>query len=278
MSDAKGRGMTDLGVVRAVILDMDGVLWRGDQVLPQAAAFLDFLRGRGIPFALATNNSGNSPAQYDAKLARMGLGHVPQDRVITSGVVAVHYLKQNLPSGARIYVIGEDGLRGMVAEAGFVLVDGEAEAVLAGIDRNFTYAKAYSATRLIRAGALFVGTNPDLTFPMPEGLSPGAGSILAMLAAAGGRQPVVMGKPERAMFEQASAALGIPLEQTLMIGDRLDTDIAGAVKLGLQTVLVLTGIETRESAAAHPGIDRTLVVDNLAALQAQWPENGENLE
>jgi 4-nitrophenyl phosphatase len=271
MSDAKGQGMTDLQMVRAIILDMDGVLWRGDQVLPQAAAFLDFLRGRGIPFALATNNSGNSPAQYDAKLARMGLGQVPQDRIITSGVVAIHYLKKQLPRGARIYVIGEDGLRVMVAEAGFVVADDEAEAVLAGIDRNFTYAKAYTATRLIRAGALFVGTNPDLTFPMPEGLSPGAGSILAMLAAAGGRQPVVMGKPERAMFEEASAALGVPLDRTLMIGDRLDTDIAGAVKLGLQTALVLTGIETRESVDAHGGADGTLVVNDLAELQALWP-------
>ncbi len=270
--------MTDLGAVRAVILDMDGVLWRGDQVIPHAAAFLDFLRGRGIPFALATNNSGQSPAQYDAKLARMGLGAVPEDRIITSGVVSVHYLRAHLPPGSGVYVVGEDGLRALIQEAGFVLADSDAAAVVAGIDRNFSYAKAYTATRLIRAGALFVGTNPDVTFPMPDGPSPGAGSILAMLAAASGREPVVMGKPAAAMYDDAMVALGVSAEHTLMIGDRLDTDIAGAVKAGLHTALVLTGIETRASADAHLGIDGSLVVEDLAALQAMWPGDAENLE
>ena len=200
----------------------------------------------------------------------MGLGHVPQERIISSGVVSAHYLQKHLPPGARVYVVGEEGLRDLLAEAGFVLADSGVDAVVAGIDRSFTYATAYTATRLIRAGALFVGTNPDVTFPMPEGLSPGAGSILAMLAAASGRQPIVMGKPERAMFEEAAAALAVPLDQTLMIGDRLDTDIDGAVKAGLQTALVLTGVETPETAAAHADIGGTLVVEDLAALQMAW--------
>lgn len=262
--------MVNLAAVRAVIFDMDGVLWRGEQVIPQAAAFLDFLRERGIPFALATNNSGQSPAQYDVKLARMGLGHVPADHIITSGVVSARYLQKQLPAGARVYVVGEDGLRELMLAAGFVLADSEVAAVVAGIDRDFNYAKAYTAARLIRGGALFVGTNPDVTFPAPEGLSPGAGSILAMLAAASGREPVVMGKPERAMFAEATAVLVVPPDQTLMIGDRLDTDIDGAVRAGLQTALVLTGVETRASAEAHAGIERTLVVENLAALRSAW--------
>jgi 4-nitrophenyl phosphatase len=262
--------MTNLAAVRAVVLDMDGVLWRGEQVVAQAPEFLNFLRRRGIPFALATNNSGQAPPDYDAKLDRLGLGPVPYERIITSGVVTAHYLKAHLPPGAGVYVVGGDGLRALVQQAGFTLTDTNVAAVVAGIDRQFTYEKAWTATKHIRAGALFVGTNPDVTFPMPDGPSPGAGSILAMLAAAGGRQPLVMGKPAAHMFEDAVAALDTTPGEALMIGDRFDTDIAGARAAGLQTALVLTGIESRASIELNPGLGDTLVVDDLAALQAMW--------
>jgi 4-nitrophenyl phosphatase len=264
--------MTDLAAVRAVVLDMDGVLWRGEEVVPQAPAFLDYLRGRGIPFALATNNSGQAPPDYDAKLARLGLGPVPYERIITSGVVTAHYLKAHLPPGSGVYVVGGDGLRALVQQAGFVLTDTDVAAVVAGIDRQFTYQKAWTATKYIRAGALFIGTNPDVTFPMPDGPSPGAGSILAMLAAAGGRQPLIMGKPAAHMFEDAVAALGTTPAETLMIGDRFDTDIVGARAAGLQTALVMTGIESRTSITLHGDLRDTLVVDDLAALHAMWPD------
>ncbi len=259
--------MTGSRAVRGVVLDMDGVLWRGGQVIPQAPAFLDTLRTRGIPFALATNNSGESPAQYESKLSRLGLGEVPIERVITSGVVTAHYLKAHLLAGSPVYVVGGDGLRALIAEAGFELTEREAVAVVAGIDRQFNYEKAWQATRLIRGGALFVGTNPDATFPMPDGLSPGAGSILAMLATAGGRPPLVMGKPAAPMFDESLAILGTAPAETLMIGDRYDTDIVGAKQAGLQTVLVLTGIETRDTLAAYGDLGDTRVCETLAALQ-----------
>ena len=261
--------MTDLSAVQALVLDMDGVLWRGDQVIPEAPAFLDFLRARGIPFALATNNSGQAPPDYEEKLSRLGLGEVPFDRIITSGVVTARYLSDHLPQGAGVYVVGGDGLRALVQQAGFALSETDVAAVVAGIDRQFTYQKAWTATKHIRAGALFIGTNPDVTFPMPDGPSPGAGSILAMLAAAGGREPLVMGKPAVHMFESAVRALGTEPAQTLMIGDRLNTDILGARSAGLQTALVLTGIESRASVELHPDMGDTLVVDTLADLQAQ---------
>lgn len=255
--------------VRGVVLDMDGVLWRGGQVIPQAPAFLDHLRARGIPFALATNNSGESPAQYEAKLTRLGLGEVPIERVITSGVVTAHYLKAHLPAGSPVYVVGGDGLKALIAEAGFELTERDAVAVVAGIDRTFTYEKAWQATRLIRGGALFVGTNPDATFPMPDGLSPGAGSILAMLATAGGRPPLVMGKPAAPMFDEALSILGTTPAETLMIGDRYDTDIIGATQAGLRTALMLTGIETRETLAGYGDLGDTRVYETLADLQVE---------
>ena len=259
--------MANLAAVRAVVFDMDGVLWRGNEVIPRAPVFLDDLRARGIPFALATNNSGQTPLDYVEKLQRLGLGAIPPERIITSGVVTVRFLKAHLPAGAKVYIVGGDGLRALVQEAGFTLADTEVAAVVAGIDRQFTYDKAWRATRLIRGGALFIGTNPDLTFPMPDGPSPGAGSILAMLAAASGQQPLVMGKPAPHMFEAALDVLGTAPADTLMIGDRLDTDIAGAQQAGLQTALVLTGIETRETIAGNPNLGDALVVDDLGELQ-----------
>lgn len=259
--------MTDLAAVRAVIFDMDGVLWRGNEVIPQAPVFLDYLRARDIPFALATNNSGQAPREYEDKLLRLGLGLVPIEHIITSGVVTVRYLKTHLPAGSQVYVVGGDGLRALVVEAGFVLADTDVAAVVAGIDRQFTYEKAWRATRLIRGGALFIGTNPDKTFPMPDGPSPGAGSILAMLAAASDQEPLVMGKPAPHMFEAALEVLGTTAAETLMIGDRLDTDISGARLAGLQTALVLTGIESRESILGNPDLGDALVVDDLGVLQ-----------
>ncbi|MFN8378406.1 MAG: HAD-IIA family hydrolase [Anaerolineae bacterium] len=259
--------MANLETVRAVVFDMDGVLWRGNEVIPQAPEFLDYLRARGIPFVLATNNSGQAPRDYEDKLLRLGLGPVPLKHVITSGVVTIRYLKSHLPLGSSIYVVGGDGLHALVQEAGFVLSDTDVAAVVAGIDRQFTYEKAWRATRLIRAGALFIGTNPDKTFPMPDGPSPGAGSILAMLAAASGQEPLVMGKPAPHMFEAALDVLGTAPSETLMVGDRLDTDIVGARLAGLQTALVLTGIESRESILGNPDLGDALVVDDLAVLQ-----------
>lgn len=256
--------------VRAVIFDMDGVLWRGSEVIPAAPPFLDFLRARGVPFALATNNSGQAPVDYEDKLQRLGLGQIPLEHIITSGVVTVRYLKAHLPPASRVHVVGGDGLRALVQQAGFVLADADVAAVVAGIDRQFTYEKAWRAMRLIQGGALFIGTNPDTSFPMPDGPSPGAGSILAMLAAASGQQPLVMGKPAQHMFEAALEVLGTRPEETLMIGDRYDTDIAGAQAVGLQTALVLTGIETRATLPGLPDLGAALVVDDLSVLRAMW--------
>lgn len=237
--------------IQGVVMDMDGVIWRGDELLPGALALFDLLKRRGLPFAAATNNSAKSPADYQIKLAAMGIEGIREDQVLTSGKVTISYLLQHYPAGTPIYVVGGDGLKQMIARAGFELSD-LGRVVVVGVDFDVTYNKLKRATQLIRGGAEFIGTNGDKTFPMPDGLVPGAGSILAAIIAAAGRSPITMGKPNRPMFEAALNLLGTPAERTLMIGDRLDTDIDGAKAAGLRTALVLTGVSTRADVDASP--------------------------
>lgn len=236
--------------IKAVIADMDGVLWRGSEPLPGLTEYFDFLFERQLEFALATNNSRNTPADYVNKLAALGVDGVQPRHIVTSGTATVSALKNQYPAGTGIYVIGGDGLKQLLIKAGFELVEREAELVVCGIDFDLTYNKVKTATLLIRAGARFIGTNPDSSFPSPEGLVPGAGSILALLESAAGQKPTIIGKPERGMFDAALRQLGTSAEETLMIGDRIGTDIAGAKALGIKTALVMTGVETEASLRA----------------------------
>jgi 4-nitrophenyl phosphatase len=260
----------DFSAIDGVVMDMDGVVWRGDQVLPGAGALLDFLRWRELPYMAATNNSARSPADYVVKLAGMGLTGWTEDQILTSGRVTMSYLRDHYPPETPVFVVGGDGLKAMIARAGYELAD-NARVVVAGIDFDLTYSRVRRAALLIRAGADFIGTNEDATFPMPDGLVPGAGSIIALLKTATDRYPVVMGKPHRPMFDAALKALGTSPERTLMIGDRLDTDILGAQQAGLPAALVLTGVTSRRELDASP-IRPDAVYDDLNALLAAWDE------
>lgn len=233
--------------IKAVISDMDGVLWRGAQALPGMQDFFDLLFQRELDFALATNNSSRTRDDYVDKLAGMGVSGIEPRHIVTSGTATVSFLKTQIAAGARIHVVGGAGLKRMLTEAGYELANTCAEAVVCGIDFDLTYEKARKATLLIRAGARFIGTNPDPSFPAQEGLVPGAGSIIALIEAASGQQPTIIGKPERGMFDAALRQLGACPVETLMIGDRISTDIAGAQALGIRTALVLTGVETKAS-------------------------------
>lgn len=233
--------------IKAIISDMDGVLWRGIQPLPGLIPFFDFLREQNLPFILATNNSRKTQDDYIHKLKGMGVKDIQLHNIITSGTATTSYLQTQYPKGTRLYVVGGDGLKQMLVHAGFVLVEEDAEVVVCGIDFDLTYNKMRTATLHIRQGVPFVGTNPDSSFPSPAGLVPGAGSILAMLESASDVTPTIIGKPERAMFESALRTLGTDPSETLMIGDRIGTDIQGAQAVGIQTALVLTGVETEES-------------------------------
>ncbi len=259
----------NLSDIAAVIADMDGVLWRGDVPLPGLVEFFDLLRARGIPFALATNNSAKAPVEYVAKLARMGVLNVLPEQVITSGTATISYMQTRYPPGTRVYVLGGDGLRALLTDAGYAVSEDGADVVMVGFAPNLTYERLKKATLLIRSGADFIGTNPDPSIPTPEGLAPGAGSIVAAVQTATDCQPVIVGKPHPPMFEAALRLLGTRPDETLMIGDRLTTDIEGAQQVGLRTALVLTGVTTCEELAAS-AVQPDGVYDDLPALLDAW--------
>lgn len=269
MTESRTALRQELDSIRGVVMDMDGVLWRGAEMLPGVGAFIDFLRARDIPFVLASNNSTRTPHDYLAKLANMGLRDFDAGQIVTSGTTTVDYLKTHYRTDIRIHVLGGAGLKQMVAEAGFTLVDENAGLVVAGLDFDLNYERLKRAALLIRAGAEFIGTNDDATFPSTEGLIPGAGSLLAALRTATGRTPLVMGKPGRAMFETALRALGTEAGDTLMIGDRLNTDIAGAQAVGLRTALVLTGVTSRADLNESDTLPDVIFAD-LIELMTTW--------
>jgi len=254
--------------IRHLIVDLDGVLWRGDEPMPGLEAFFAFLREHGIDFILATNNSSRTPEQYVAKLARFGV-EVPPECILTSAQVAAAYLASLAPPGTRVYAIGEEGVRQALEQRGFVLTNEEAAYVVSGWDRQLTWDKLATAALLIHAGAGFVGTNPDTDYPTERGPVPGSGAQLAALETATRVAPVVVGKPEPWMYEEALRQMGARPETTAVIGDRLDTDIAGGVRAGLTTVLVLSGIATEADLAGSP-VKPDLVCADIGELTAIW--------
>ncbi len=259
----------NLSDIKAVVSDMDGVLWRGDEPLPGMVDFFKMLRARSIPFMLATNNSMKAPSDYVLKLAKLGVSDVREEQVVTSSTTTVSYMKTTYPADSPVHVLGGDGLRRLLIECGFRLDDTAPKAVVVGLDTNLTYDKLKRATFLIRAGAHFIATNQDDTIPTPDGFAPGAGSIIAALKASTGQMPLVMGKPDAPMFQAALRMLGTTPAQTLMIGDRLNTDITGAALLGFKTALVLSGVSTQAEAEVN-AIKPDSIYSDLAALLEAW--------
>jgi HAD superfamily hydrolase (TIGR01450 family) len=237
-------GQALAGRFQGVVFDLDGVVYLGEEVVAAAPAALDQVRGLGVRIAFVTNNSYRPPDLVVEKLNRLGVKATPGE-VLTSAQATVRLLggPEGL-AGVKVMVVGGPGLRQALEAAGALLVDGaawrDAEVVAVGFDPELTYTKVRDATLAIRAGARFVGSNPDTTLPAPDGLWPGAGATLALLRASTGARPEVAGKPERALLETAAAALGPG--PYLMVGDRADTDLDGAHRLGWSTALVLSGV------------------------------------
>lgn len=236
----------------AFIFDMDGVLYRGKQALPGVNEIIAALEARGLPYLLATNNSTATPADYVRRMAGYGVT-VTESHLQTSATATRDYLKRELPDGAVLLPIGAPALTEQLqAGTTFKITDDPAEdvaAVVVGLDQGFTYERMTRAMKAIRAGARFIATNADATLPVEDGVLPGAGTMIAAIATASGRQPTVIGKPETLMMTSAVAQLGTSASKTVMIGDRLDTDILAAARAGLTTALVLTGVTTRNDLA-----------------------------
>ncbi len=261
----------DLTQIHALAIDMDGVLWRGNDPLPGLTKFFNLLKQRHIKYILATNNASKTPQEYQRKLAGMGV-NVEPDVVLTSSLATAAYLKNEIPGGGRVFVVGQSGLIEAMANAGFEVMPDSSQpvdAVVAGIDFTLTYDKLRHAALLIQRGARFVGSNGDLTFPAEEGDWPGAGSILAAIVAATGVTPVTIGKPEPLMFKIAMQKMGSDAAHTAMLGDRLETDIAGGQRAGLKTILVTTGVDN-ESTIPVKGFYPDAVFSGIDELADIW--------
>lgn len=267
--------MPNLRDIKHLIIDMDGVLYRGSNPMPGLQTFFAFLRERPIPFVLATNNSTQTPQQRVEKLARMGVTITP-DEVLNSGQATARAMAREYPEGTRVHVFGSPALREAVAAEGFTVADEDVELVIASMDRDLTYEKLKRATLLINAGARFVATNLDPTQPTEEGLLPGTGSIVSVLQTATGLDPFVVGKPEPTMFRLAMAHMDAEPETTATIGDRLDTDILGAQRAGMVTICVLSGSTESRQEAEDYGCD--FVFEDISALLAAWEEDLEGVE
>ena len=258
--------MVKLSDITHLIVDMDGVLYQGDEPLPGLHEFFAFLRGRPLPFILATNNSTHTPQEYVEKLARMGVRVYPEE-VLTSGQATARVLAREFPPGSRVHVFGSPALRQALVEAGFVLAGEDVEVVVASMDREVTYDKLKRATLLVRSGARFVATNLDPTLPAAEGLAPGTGSLVAALQVASGVRPLAIGKPEPTLFQLALAQMGAVPETTAALGDRADTDVLGGKRAGLITICVLSGSSNRAEAEAF-GAD--FIFEDVARLLDAW--------
>ena len=251
-----------------ILFDLDGVIYRGAEPVPGAAEVLVAVRRRGRRIMFVTNNSSRTPRAVSGVLRGMGIEASP-DEVLTSGRATASMLAREGLAGASAYVIGERGVREALAEAGIAIMDGfpsAADLVVVGWDREVDYARLRQAALLVERGARLIATNADASYPAPDGLWPGAGAILAAVTTTTGATPVVVGKPHRPLFEAALDATGA--RRPLMVGDRIDTDVAGARAMGWDSLLVLTGASSLADLARSDDLPTYLGTDLHALLDS----------
>jgi NagD protein len=232
------------------LTDMDGVLVREEHALPGAAEFLSRLIERDRRFLVLTNNSIFTPRDLSARLLRSGL-KVPEESIWTSAMATATFLADQLPGGSA-YVIGEAGMTTALHEAGYTLTDRDPDFVVLGETRTYSFEAITRAIRLIEAGARFIATNPDVTGPSEEGSIPATGSVAALITRATGREPYFVGKPNPMMLRSALNKIEAHSENTIMVGDRMDTDVVAGIEAGLDTILVLTGSTRRADIERFP--------------------------
>ena len=243
------------------LIDMDGVLYRGPELIPGAAQFIEQLRARSIPFRLLTNNSQRTRRDVVAKLAYMGID-VDEENVFTSAMATARFLAKQKPDGTA-FVIGEGGLLTALHENGFAVVDHEPDYVIVGEGRTFNLEQVERAVNMIFRGAKLIATNMDPNCPTESGIRPGCGAMVAMLETATGTRAFSVGKPSPIMMRAARKELGLATDETTMIGDTMETDILGAVQLGFHSVLVLSGGTSRQDLPKY-AYRPDVVIDSLA--------------
>jgi NagD protein len=252
--------------------DMDGVLAHEGQMVPGADRFLDALRSRDRPFLILTNNSIYSARDLSARLGNLGLD-VPPASLWTSAEATAAFLKSQRPGGTA-FVVGEAGLTTALHDSGYVLTDQHPDYVVLGETRTYSFEAITRAIRLVEGGARFIATNPDPTGPSLEGILPATGSVAALIEKATGISPYFIGKPNPLMMREALNSLGAHSESTVMVGDRMDTDIVAGIEAGLQTILVLSGVTAEDRIERFP-YRPGRVVDSVADLVEEISSGGD---
>lgn len=232
------------------LIDMDGVLMRGSAPIPGAADFIKRLTERGARFLVLTNNSLYTPRDLQLRLQRSGLD-VPVEAIYTSAMATAEFLHSQHPGGTA-FVIGEAGLTTALHDTGYMLTDSDPDYVVLGETTSYSFGRITQAVRLIRAGARFIATNRDTTGPSEEGIIPATGAIAALISSATGIEPYFVGKPNPLMVRTALNIIDAHSEESVMIGDNKDTDVVMGVESGLETILVLTGVSSRQDVERHP--------------------------
>jgi NagD protein len=253
------------------LMDMDGVLVHEEEAIPGADRFIAALRERGIPFLVLTNNSIYTRRDLAARLRASGLD-IPEEAIWTSALATAKFLEDQRPGGSA-FVIGEAGLTTALHQSGYTLTERDPDYVVLGETRTYSFERITHAIRLIETGSRFIATNPDATGPSPDGSLPATGAVAALITRATQREPYYVGKPNPLMMRSALNAIDAHSETTAMIGDRMDTDIVSGLEAGLETVLVLTGVSTRESADLFP-FRPSRILDSVADLAEEIEATG----
>lgn len=246
-----GAGEVGASMSLSVISDMDGVIYRGKQIIPGAQEFIDRMSATGTPFLFLTNNSEQTQLDLVHKLRAMGVRGLEPTHFITSAMATAQFVASQRPGGSA-YVLGGAGLATELHKVGYSLTERDPDFVVVGKTRSFSFESLAKAVALIRGGARFIGTNPDILDPVEGGVEPAAGAILAAVAAAAGVPPYVVGKPNSLMMIYARQMLDAHAEDCVMVGDRMDTDVVGGMEAGMKTCLVLSGVTAREDLKRFP--------------------------
>jgi NagD protein len=249
--------------IRSYLMDMDGVLVQEEHAIPGAEAFIGQLRARGTPFLVLTNNSIYTARDLSARLRHSGID-IGEENIWTSALATARFLDDQRPDGSA-FVIGEAGLTTALHDAGYTLTDTNPDYVILGETRTYSFERITQAIRLVESGARFIATNPDATGPTVHGPVPATGSVAALITRATGVEPYFVGKPNPLMMRSALNAIDAHSESSAMIGDRMDTDIISGLEAGMETILVLSGVTTREQAERHP-YRASRVLDSVADL------------
>ncbi|MBX0330112.1 HAD-IIA family hydrolase [Oscillochloris sp. ZM17-4] len=251
-------------VPKNYICDMDGVLVFGSQAIPGANEFIQRLQAAGAKFLVLTNNSLYTQRDLHVRLARIGLD-VPITALYTSAMATAQFLAAQHPGGSA-YVIGEAGLTTALHDTGYIITDQNPEYVVLGETLSYSFERITQAMRFVAAGARFIATNPDVSGPGEGGMVPATGAVAAMISAATGVKPYYIGKPNPLIMRTALRTLNVHSEDSVMVGDRMDTDIIIGTEAGLETILVLTGVTRREDVAQYP-YRPTHILDSVASIE-----------